>query len=804
MAGREWIQRTIISLMMLGFLSAAGAEPPPVRVGIVIDGPWYRNDEIRELFETEIRGLLEGEFDARFPEDGQVVADWTLTGIESALDRLITDPELDMVLTLGGMASNIAVAKGAQPKPVIAPFVVDALTPELPRERGGSGVRNLTYLAIPDAFARDVQAFREIVSFDRLAVLSPAAFVRAYPEHSLQKIASLVDLGVQDLVLVPVYDSAEETLSRIPPDVGAAYIAGLTALSNAEFQELIEGLNARRLPSFSLMGRMDVERGVLAGLLTESLFDRRARRVALVVQRILLGEAPESLPVAITTERRLSINMATARQIGVSPPWAVINEAELVQDVRPRVERELTLARVIREAVQVNLDLTAQRYALAAGREDVTMARSHLLPRVEASAVAAFIDEDRAAASLGQAAERTYSGGVELDQLLFGEEAWANLRIQGHLQRSRGEELETLRLDVAEDAGLAYLTVLKANTRERILKNNLQLTRENLERARVRASIGTAGPAEVYRWEAEIAQSRRELISANASRNLAEMEMNRLLHRPLEEPFTTLDTAIDDPELLLNRAPPYVYIGDRLNFRLLRDYLSALAREQSPELRRLTAAIAAQERYLRSRTLQFFTPTIGLQASVENIFERAGEGSEGIDASALPPGLLGEPADDVNWQIGLGIRLPIFTGGSRMAGHQQARQELERLRRQRDAIAEKVEQRVRSALHRSGASLAAIALSRQAADAAARTLRVVTDAYGRGAASVLDLLDAQHASLTAEEAAAIAIYEFLSDYVRVQRAIGNFDVLVSEQKNQERIEHLERYIVEHGGTLPER
>ena len=43
----------------------------------------------------------------------------------------------------------------------------------------------------------------------------------------------------------------------------------------------------------------------------------------------------------------------------------------------------------------------------------------------------------------------------------------------------------------------------------------------------------------------------------------------------------------------------------------------------------------------------------------------------------------------------------------------------------------------------------------EAADAAAKTLEVVTDAYARGAISILELLDAQNAALVTEEAAAI-------------------------------------------------
>ena len=59
--------------------------------------------------------------------------------------------------------------------------------------------------------------------------------------------------------------------------------------------------------------------------------------------------------------------------------------------------------------------------------------------------------------------------------------------------------------------------------------------RVNLALARDRLRIGVATSAEVARWEAEIAIDRKELIDAIAARNQAEIELNRLMGRPLEQ-----------------------------------------------------------------------------------------------------------------------------------------------------------------------------------------------------------------------------------------------------------------------------
>ena len=104
-----------------------------------------------------------------------------------------------------------------------------------------------------------------------------------------------------------------------------------------------------------------------------------------------------------------------------------------------------------------------------------------------------------------------------------------------------------------------------------------------------------------------------------------------------------------------------------------------------------------------------------------------------------------------------------------------ASETLARLRTERELTRNLVEQRVRIVVELAGGSYASIEQANLAADAAQRTRELVTDAYGRGAVSILDLLDAQNAALVTREVAANAVYDFLIDLMQAQRAIGQFD-----------------------------
>jgi hypothetical protein len=168
--------RFLLAFVVLGgvTISAGQAQNRLVRFGIAIDGPWERNERIRTTFEREITQLLQAEYEVRFPPGKRLQADWTAAGVNAVLDRLLTDPEVDYVLTLGPLTSNAVGRRGPLPKPVIAPYVIGAALQGIPveiRERqvAGqqtveqihvSGVPNLSYVNILTDFAREVSRIR--------------------------------------------------------------------------------------------------------------------------------------------------------------------------------------------------------------------------------------------------------------------------------------------------------------------------------------------------------------------------------------------------------------------------------------------------------------------------------------------------------------------------------------------------------------------------------------------------------------------------------------------------------------------
>jgi len=780
---------------------SAAAQVPVIRIGAVIDGPWERNDEVLELFQEEILALTRGEFEVLFPPEKTIVADWTSERVRSALDGLFSDPEVDLVLALGVLASDTVCRRPIVEKPVVAPFVIDGRVQGLPRENGASGVENLSYISSSISFRRDLEVFREIGRFRHLTILSTWALGSYVPELRQRVEDLLAELQIE-ASFVNVKGTADEALAALPPETDAVYVLPLLELLPGEMDRLIAGLIDRGLPSFSRFGRMEVERGILAGL-SEEHFPRRARRTALHVQRILLGEDPSTFAVDFQEREQLRINMATARAIDVYPTFELMTIAELIDEERTDIERQLSLRSAMEEAIAVNLDLMARDRLVAAGAEEIGIARSFLLPQLDLAGTGILIDRDRAEVT-GQP-ERWFAPSLTLTQSIYSEPAHANYRIQEELQRARELDREGLRLDIAQEAATTYLNLLRAKTTERILTDNLELTRSNLELARAREAIGVSGPAEVYRWESQIAAARSAVITASAERNQAEIALNRLLHRELEEPFLTEEIGLEDPSLDYIRVGIQPYVSSPGYFDLFRDFLAGRALVQSPELNAFDAAIAAQERSLTASRRAFFVPDVFFQGNLERPF-RGGASSSGLgvlgDAASMFPELGLTPPNDFNWTLALDLSFPLFTSGARTGVRDRDTQELSRLRYEQAALAERIEQRIRSALHAAGASLAGIGLARDAAVATRNNLALVTDSYSRGVLSILDLLDAQNASLVAEEAAANATYDFLIDVFEVARAGGRIYYLASPEERQRLLDEIESYFRERGVSPP--
>jgi outer membrane protein TolC len=544
-----------------------------------------------------------------------------------------------------------------------------------------------------------------------------------------------------------------------------------------------------------MFGIGEVERGLLAGMRTREFWPRLARRTALSVQRILLGEDPGTIPVSFAENPRLVINMRTARAVGVFPTWLAMSGAELLHEEEIEGIQKLRLIDAVMWAEDANLDLAAFDRQVAAGRQVVEEAKGSVRPLVTAGASGVLIDEDRAAASFGSQAEQSFGASLAFDQIVYSEPAFANVTIQKRLQESLEVQRETLRLDVIQEAATAYLVVLRAQGLYEIQKENLRVTRRNHELAQIRQRIGAAGASEVYRWESAIATAESQMVTLRENVNVTKVNLNRVLNRPLNTKFVPEDVNHLSPVFMSGDPRTWQYIYSPRGYEVFVEFTVEVGLEDSTELEALDAAIAAAQRALVASRRQLYIPDFFLTAEVGQVLSKSGAGSEPIE---LPLPIEFPRIDDTSWSVGLFGALQVYAGGANRAASQRAQEELYQLQVERDAVANRVEQRIRSALLLAGASFYSIELSEAAADAALKSLDLVTESYVTGAVSITELLDAQAAALRASEGASNAVYDFLIDLMEVERAMSSFAFFQTQEEREAFYQQVHDYMTERG------
>lgn len=781
--------------LALAHESATAKSLTTLQIAIVRDGPSDLVPELRDLIRKELTELTSHEFDVRFPEDLQLEGGWSVKGVNQAIDRALAQPRVDLVIALGILASHEVSQRRQLPKPVIAPFVIDPHLQGLPFKKGASGVKNLSYLVSLKNFERNLEAFQEVFPFTRLSVLADRVLLEAFPLLE-SRARTLAEAHGVSLTVVPVETSAEAILGSLPSKTDAVYLSPLLRLPSHELDRLAAGLNTRRLPSFSAVGQREVQRGVTVALSPELDPRKLARTIAANIQRILSGTDAGQIDVTFTRGEHLTINMATVRAIDKWPSFQVLSEAELLNEDSALSSQRLSLFNAVHHAMGGNLDLAAADRRVEAGVGQVGQARSALLPQVLVGTSGVLNgrgpDAFGTGGTPGQGA--VVFGGFR--QTLYSDNAWTNYTVQQKTQLSREEDRSQLRLDTAQQAAIAYLTVLRTKTVRRIQKENLKLTRSNLELATAREAVGYALKDEVFRWQAEVANGQRTVVAIEAQERQAEVQVNRILNRPLEEPFQTVEQTLEDPVLLGDTRQLFAYIENPRGFQLFRGFEAEEGIKAAPEIRRLDALIAAKARTITNAERAFWMPELTLQGAGFQQYAHGGAGAGGL---TIPFGPVGFAQSQTDFYVAsVGLTFPLFQGGNKTATALRVREELRELQFERTATVQRVEERVRAALYQTGASFPSIRLSRKAAESASKTLDLVLDQYARGAVDIIKLLNSQNAAVTANEAAANAVYDFLIDLMRVQRAVGHMSFFESPEERAAWFDRLKTFFVNAG------
>lgn len=753
------------------------AAKPHFGVAVLYDGESERMADRQQKYVDELLTLVSGEFEITIEV---FRGDWTKEGIEQAMLDAYNAPQIDMLLVTGFVSNQLVAAWGDHPKPTFLPTIIDTGLLPSASPAGTSGIANLNYLGAYADFSSDLDILAKITPYKTLALLVDQELASAIPEVRDRAFEVCAEKGI-DLKII-LHDGIDHALvNRVQDSVDAVFVSGLPRMPNEDFGHLIDEINDAGLPSYSFIGGSDVERGLLATNNEPRDINRQARVNALNMQAVMLGERAGDQPVGSPNEPKLTINMATARRIGLSPSFDIMDDATLLNQERVQSGQAYGLLAISKEALARNQDLQVEQFGLYAGTEEIARARSQLLPQLGAE-VGATTRHESPTVSAGLLAKETSDGAISLNQLIYSDTATAALTIQKELQRDREESLHAFRLDIIQAATTAYYQTLNVRALLAVEESNLNVTRRNRELARDRVRVGSSTPADIYRWDAEVARAQIRLFDAQAAVTNSWTVLTRLLHRPLSDRFVLKEASFNEP-FMITRREFDTLVRRPTDYERFSMFMIRRGLDQAPEIAQIDARLAAKQRELKSEKRSYWLPEFSIGGRYTSNFSQtvAGTGqfgSEGLD----------------DWSVGVQATLPLFSGGLRRANVSRASFELRQLEALRSSTAERVEAEIRDRLSDAQAAWSRMELSVVAADASSKNFALVSDAYARGTVSIIELLDAQDASLSANGAVIDSRHQFLIIIMALQRSIGGFDFMLPADERESLANDLRAYL----------
>lgn len=306
-----------------------------------------------------------------------------------------------------------------------------------------------------------------------------------------------------------------------------------------------------------------------------------------------------------------------------------------------------------------------------------------------------------------------YEGSAQLKQTIFSFKLGHAIHA-AHFGHAFGEEeLRRVKQLVALVAVQAYNDFLLGLERVRIAEKSVRQKEMQLEVARSRRAAGVATDIDVLRFQVNLENDRATLVREQGAADIARGRLNAVMVRPIDAPITPSDALAYVP------------------FDVGIDAAVKEAWEGRPEAK----AVALQEKIRK-----------------ELVGVAAGDGRPSLDFNGAYGWSVREPQNFLNqdfakWAFGLSLKVPLFDGFRTSARVAQAKAEVSKVGQDRIALENQIRLEAKDAVDRLHAAKLVLDAADLAVSLAQKALDMTEGSYRLGAASSLDVLDAQ-ASLT--------------------------------------------------------
>lgn len=421
----------------------------------------------------------------------------------------------------------------------------------------------------------------------------------------------------------------------------------------------------------------------------------------------------------------------------------------------------LDLAGAVRQALDNNNRIEARRHQMTAAGHRVDAARSGYLPQMDVELGATATDNPGRAflakINQGAATRQDFQPEVVNDPdattdlssaLVLRQPLYRGGATQAQVARARSgrdrasQALASTRLQVALSATQAFLEVQLAQARLRVTRDALDAARGHLRTAQNRFEAGSALRSDMLQARTRVSELEEELLARENGLALAKSALNERLGRGLDAPVNLEGT-------LEARLPPETPDLEELTRQAL---------SRHPEIDGQRARLAGARAQVDATSAELL-PHLQLQARLEDHRDEV---------------------SDQSWLVGAQMRWRLF-GGGRWSTREAATAEQFAARARLTDIQRGIRLRVKEAKLNLDNARRRLETVRHAVASARESLRTNTNRYRQGAATILEVLDAQVARQQARLRRLKALFDLRLNYARLQQAVGRVPVIETLQ-----------------------
>jgi len=592
-------------------------------------------------------------------------------------------------------------------------------------------------------------------------------------------------------------------LDKIPEDVDNVFVTPMFNLDHDQRQELYTALTERKLPTFSSIGKEDVELGAMLGTSTPDVDRKIAEATSFSIHGVLHGKAVKEEKIPFYDDKVIFYNKDTGSTLGYSAPLRLLNNCEVISKVeKPKYD----LSYVFNKMEESNLDITRKKYLIDAARRSTVSAYLKYLPTLRLD-LGHQSYNDEYAYSYSNVPTRAGQFTLGIDQMIYAPDLVTNIIVKHkRLKFNKAEKVATEQ-SIGLQLGFLYVETLMLENMIKVQEEKLNETRENLAISRVREKTGKCGYEEVLRWAGQVSEEEKKLLNMKADYNNTRITINKLLYKDQTEDYTFAALTANDPAFFTSDLHVIDHVRTPEKLRRFTDELVKEVIYLAPETTKLKAAIAMKKAEMANYYQKFILPNAKMSFEYGSQFDRhlpyetAGHnqlksGAAGL-VGGINPAVQNTPGnlafanspylnlDRHSTRFMIMAQWKPIEGGTKIAEIARCKAELNELNAYLEQVNTELEMNVREVVNRAIAKYFMIEKSYKAMFAEAENYKMVKARYLRGEAPITQLADAQHLYFGSKLEAMNSQYQFFKELFWVQRGLVsiNWTKASEEAKN---------------------